>query len=68
MHGVHNAASVLEGAALATTELATSPTSVDEPAIDIVLGHAVSKHLCIASRVKDYEGSTVTCGERRNGL
>jgi len=68
VHGIDNAASELEGAALATAELATGPTSVDEPAINIVLGHALSKHLSIASGVEDDEGSAVTCRERRDGF
>jgi len=51
MHSVDNATSEFKRAALASAELAAGPTSVDEPTVNVVLGHAFSKHLGIASRL-----------------
>lgn len=48
---VDDAARVLERAAFAIAIFATSPASVDEPAIDLVLGHTFSQHLGVATRL-----------------
>jgi len=68
VHGIDEAASVLERATLADTVLATSPASVDEPARDVVLGHALGEHLGVAAGVEDDEGSRVAGGEGGDGL
>jgi len=56
---VDDAARVLEWAALAGggAELAADPARVDEPAVDIVLGHALREHGCVARGVEDDEGA-----------
>lgn len=51
VHGIDDAAGVLEWAALARAELATCPASVDQPAGYVVFGHAIGEHFCVASRL-----------------
>jgi len=68
VYSVDNTTSELERAALSAAEFAASPTSVNKPTVNFVLGHALSKHLGVASRVEDNERCTVTCGEGGNGL
>ena len=48
---VDDATSELKRTALAAAELAAGPTSVNEPAVNVVFGHAFSKHLGVASRL-----------------
>ena len=50
--GIHNATSVFERAAFAIAVLATSPSSVDKPAVDVVFSHTFSQHLSIAARLE----------------
>lgn len=61
--GVDDGSSVLEGTSFPGTEFTTGPTSVDEPTVDLVGGHSLSKHLGVSTWVEDNEGLTVTCGE-----
>ena len=49
MHGVDDAASEPEGAALALAEFTASPAGVDEPAVNLVLRHTFGKHLGVAA-------------------
>ena len=53
VYSVDNATSELKRAALPTAEFAASPTSVNEPAVNLVFGHAFGKHLGVASRLWD---------------
>lgn len=66
--GVDDAAGVLEWATLANTILATSPTSVDEPTGNIMLGHTFSQHLGVATGVEDNERGGIAGGEGGYGL
>lgn len=66
--GVDNSTGVLEGAAAASAELAASPSGVDEPAVDLVLVHALGKHLGVAAGVEDDEGLAVAGREGGRGL
>lgn len=68
VYSVDYATSELKRASLAAAEFAASPTSVNEPAINVVFGHTFGKHLGVASRVEDNERCAVTCGESGNGL
>lgn len=68
MNSVDDATGVFERATLARTELAARPASVDQPAVDVVLSHALSQHLSVATRVEDDEGCTVAGGESRDWL
>ena len=53
VHGVDDAARVLERAALACAELAARPACVDQPAVDVVLRHALGEHLGVAAGLKN---------------
>jgi len=66
--GIDDSSGVFEGTSLAGTELSTSPTSVDQPTVDIVLLHTLCKHLGVSTGVENDEGLTVTCGESGRGL
>ena len=68
MNGIDDATSELERATLAGTELASSPASVDEPAVDLVFGHTLCEHLGVTTGVEDDEGCTVASGEGRDGF
>jgi hypothetical protein len=57
----------LRGSA-ASAELAASPASVDEPAVDLVLVHALGEHAGVAAGVEDNEGLAVAGGEGGRGL
>lgn len=47
--GVDDGAGVFEGATFAGAVLAAGPAGVDEPAVDVVLGHALGEHLGVAT-------------------
>lgn len=64
VHGVDDGTGVPERAALAHAVLAARPTGVDEPAVDIVRGHARGEHAGVASRVEHDERRAVA---RREG-
>lgn len=66
--GVDDGSGVLERASLSGTELSSGPTSVDQPTIDLVLGHPLFQHLGVMGRVESQEGGTVTGREDRRGL
>lgn len=68
MDGVDDGARVFERASLARAVFSTGPAGVDEPAVDVVLRHALGKHLGITSGVEDDEGCAVAGGEGRDGL
>jgi hypothetical protein len=51
VYGIDDAAGEFERAALAVAVFSTSPASVDEPAVDLVLGHAFGEHLGVAARL-----------------
>lgn len=63
MHSIDDTTSVFERATFAVTELATNPTGIDQPAIDIVLGHTLGQHHSIAAWMKNNEWGTVAGGE-----
>lgn len=66
--GVDDGSSVLQGASLALTELAARPTGVDQPTVDLVLGHPLLQHTRVVSWVERQEGSTVTSREDGGGF
>lgn len=58
---IDDSSGVLERTSFAGTELSTSPTSVDQPTVDIVLLHSLGKHLGVSTGVENNEGLSVTC-------
>jgi hypothetical protein len=52
MYGIDNATCIFESTALAGAKLAAGPASVDQPAVNFVLGHALGEHLSVASRLR----------------
>ena len=58
VYSVDNATSELKRAALAAAEFAASPTGVNEPAVNLVFGHAFGKHLGVASRLGEGQFNT----------
>jgi len=59
VNSVDDATGILKGAALACTKLAAGPASVDQPAVNVVLGHALGKHVSVATGVEDNERSAI---------
>ena len=69
MDGVKNSTSVLKRASLATLGgRGTSPTSVKQPSVSLVLGHLVGKHLGVLHGVQDQEGLAEASRESSLGL
>ena len=52
MHRIDNAPRVLERAPLARPELAARPARVDQPAVDVVLRHALREHLRVPAGLR----------------
>ena len=62
VYSVDNATSEFKRAALAASEFTASPTSVNEPAVNVVFGHAFGKHLGVASRLWEGSNSSIYQG------
>lgn len=69
MNGVEDRTSVFERATGATLgSRATSPTSVKEPGLSVVLGHLVREHLSVTHGMQDQEGLSKAGRESSLGL
>jgi len=68
VNGVDDAAGNIQRAPLSSSKLATGPSSVDQPAVNLVLGHALSKHLGVATRVENDERRAVASRESGDRL
>jgi len=68
MDSIDDSARVFEWAALARAELAARPARVDEPAVDLMFGHAFGEHFGVAAWVEDDERCAITGGEGRDGF
>ena len=68
MHSVDNGAREPQRAALPRAVFPARPASVDEPAVDVVLRHAIGEHACVAAGVQDDERGAVARRERRDWL
>lgn len=66
MHSIDNAASILERATFASAIFTASPSGVDEPAVDVVLGHTFCQHLSVAAGLNDTALVTVRSGVNIN--
>lgn len=68
VNGIDDSPGVLEGASLSSSELSSSPSGVDEPALGTTGSHSLSKHGGVSRRVENDEGLSETSGESGRGL
>ena len=68
MHSIDDTTSIFERATFSVTKLAANPTGIDQPAVDVVLGHTLGQHLSITAWMKNNEWSTVAGGEGGDGF